>query len=95
MAFNYLTSTPLHEALANYKETLEKLGYSASTEKVPVQEAAFRFTAKPVYAAICSPHYPASAMDGIAVPAGLTFNATETTPMTLRNDQFKIGRAHV
>lgn len=88
MAFNYLTSTPLHEALENYKETLQKLRFAGSTENVPVQEAAFRITSEPVYAGICSPHYPASAMDGIAVPAGLTYNATETTPMTLRNDQF-------
>ena len=90
MSFNYLTSTPLHEALDNYKETLKKLGFSAGTEMVPVQKAAFHITAKPIYAAICSPHYPASAMDGIALASGLTYNATETTPMTLHNEQFHV-----
>ena len=90
MAFDYLTSTPLDEALRQYKEVLEKGGFAAGRERIPVQEAAFRVTAEPVYAGICAPHYPASAMDGIALAAGLTFNATETTPMTLRNDQFVV-----
>ena len=88
MAFDYLTSTPLNEAITGYKAVLNENGFAPRTETVPVQEAAFRITAEPVYAGICAPHYPASAMDGIAVPAGLTYNATETTPMTLRNDQF-------
>ncbi|MBQ1395191.1 MAG: hypothetical protein IIY86_03370, partial [Lachnospiraceae bacterium] len=88
MAFDYLTSTPLKEAITGYKAVLNENGFAPHTETVPVQEAAFRITAEPVYAGICAPHYPASAMDGIAVPAGLTYNATETTPMTLRNDQF-------
>ena len=90
MSFNYLTSTPLHEALSNYLETLVRLGYAPGAEVLPVQEAAFHITAKPVYAAICAPHYPASAMDGIALASGLTYNATETTPMTLRNEQFHV-----
>ena len=38
-----------------------------TTEKVAVYESCGRVTAEAVYAAICAPHYAASAMDGIAV----------------------------
>ncbi|TLN19643.1 molybdopterin biosynthesis protein, partial [bacterium] len=44
-------------------------------------------TAEPVFARISSPHYHASAMDGIAVRAADTFGASETSPVRL-----KIGR---
>ena len=47
-------------------------------------------TAKAVYAHICAPHYAASAMDGVAVSAKETFGATETTPVTLKPDQFLV-----
>ena len=88
MAFDYLTSTPLHAALSGYKDVLNHNGFKPGIEQIPVQDAAFRITAAPVYAAICAPHYPASAMDGIAIRASLTYNATETTPVTLRHDQY-------
>ena len=48
-----------------------------------LSESAGRTTAEAVYARISSPHYNASAMDGIALDAGLTFGATETTPVVL------------
>lgn len=47
-------------------------------------------TARAVYAALCAPHYPACAMDGIAVAAADTFGATETTPVTLAPTQFTV-----
>ena len=89
MAFQYLTNTPLDEARDSFLQTLLAEGFSAGIETVPVSEACGRITARPVYANICAPHYPASAMDGIALNARLTYGAGETTPVTLTQQQFR------
>ncbi len=88
MAFEYLTNIPLEQAREEYIRRLLENGMTAGTETLPVQEAAGRVTARAVYAHICAPHYPASAMDGIALSAAVTFGATETTPVTLTPEQY-------
>lgn len=88
MGFEYLTNIPLSTAREEYIALLVKNGMAPSSETVPVHEAASRVTAGAVYARISSPHYNASAMDGIALDAGITFGATETTPVFLTNDRF-------
>lgn len=88
MAFEYLTNVPLEQARADYLRMLKERGFTCRTQRIPVQEACGRVTAAPVYANICAPHYAASAMDGVAVNARDTFGATETTPVTLRPEQF-------
>ena len=52
-------------------------------EELPVAKALGRVTAAAVYASVSSPHYRASAMDGIAVKAQSTFAATESHPVRL------------
>ncbi len=88
MSFQYLTNVPLDQARQEYREFLRARGFRADAETVPVSEACSRITAGPVYAHICAPHYPASAMDGIALDAKVTFGASETTPVTLRPEDF-------
>jgi len=88
MAFQYLTNVPLAKAKEEYLSILETEGFAPEVQHIPVQEANGRITAEAVYARICAPHYPASAMDGIALAAKDTFGATETTPVTLQKDQF-------
>ncbi|MGN0982435.1 MAG: molybdopterin biosynthesis protein [Candidatus Limivicinus sp.] len=90
MAFEYLTNVPLEQAKRDYLALLVEQGYAPRTQVIPVQQACGRVTAQPVYAHICAPHYAASAMDGVAVAAGDTFGATETTPVTLRPEQFTV-----
>lgn len=90
MAFEYLTNVPLEQAKRDYLSLLVERGYAPRTQVIPVQQACGRVTAQPVYAHICAPHYAASAMDGVAVVAGDTFGATETTPITLRPEQFTV-----
>jgi len=90
MAFHYLTNIPLEKAREDYLALLAAQGCAAGTEVVSVQEAFGRRTARAVYANICAPHYPASAMDGIAVKASDTFGAGETTPVTLEPGQFTV-----
>ena len=90
MGFEYLTNVPLSEARKDYLALLENHGFGPRTETIPVFESCGRVTAKAVYAHICAPHYAASAMDGVAVTAKDTFGATQTTPVTLRPDQFVV-----
>ncbi|MBR3003738.1 MAG: molybdopterin biosynthesis protein [Lachnospiraceae bacterium] len=90
MAFQYLTNASLDDARKEYFETLKNGNFGASSETVPVQQANGRITKRPVYANICAPHYLASAMDGIALQAKVTFGAGETTPVVLTQDQFTV-----
>ena len=90
MAFKYLTNVPLQQAREDYIAALMEQGFAPEAETVPVQEANGRITAEAVYAHICAPHYPASAMDGIALAARSSFGATETTPVTLQPDEFTV-----
>ena len=88
MAFTYLTNIPLEQARKDYLQALEAQGFSARTERIRVQDAFGRVTANAVYAHINAPHYACSAMDGIALYARDSFGATDTTPVTLRPEQF-------
>jgi putative molybdopterin biosynthesis protein len=88
MGFEYLTNIPLEKAREDYIALLAKNGMGPASETIPVYQAAGRVTAAAVYARISSPHYNASAMDGIALDAGLTYGATETTPVFLTKEQF-------
>lgn len=86
--YEYLKNTPLKEAVEKYKEALKKAGTTYRTETVKTVEALNRVTAAAVYAKRCSPHYCASAMDGIALMAEKTFKASENAPVTLNPGGF-------
>ena len=90
MAFQYLNNRPLDEAREQYLALLQERGFGPRTETVPVQAAGGRITARAVYARICAPHYPACAMDGIAVSAADTFGASDTTPVSLAPEQYTV-----
>ena len=85
MAFQYLTNIPLERAKRDYEDILISEGFRGEAEEIPAVSSLGRRTAAPVYAKICSPHYPASAMDGIAIRAEDTFGATETAPVLLKS----------
>ena len=90
MAFTYLTNVPLEQAKKDYLRTLVERGFAARTERIRVQDAYGRVTAKAVYAHINAPHYACSAMDGVALCARDSFGATDTTPVTLSDAQFTV-----
>ncbi len=71
----YLKKTPLTEARAMFLAIVEPS--RLLTEEISVDEGLDRITAEPIFAKISSPHYHASAMDGICVRAEDTFGATE------------------
>jgi putative molybdopterin biosynthesis protein len=81
----YLEDIPLEDALSRYFIALEKAGFKPlSGELVPVERSVGRITAEPIWAKISSPHYHASAMDGIAVNAADTLGASRTEPKRLK-----------
>ena len=86
----YLDNLPLEEAKARYTAHLQSVGFAPKAETIPVQSACGRVLTRAVYAAICAPHYNASAMDGVAVKAKATFGASEQTPLTLRPEDYTV-----
>ncbi|MDI6870161.1 MAG: molybdopterin biosynthesis protein [Bacillota bacterium] len=87
----YLTETPHEEALASWLAALEEgrgpEGLRLPAEEVELDACLGRVTAGPVLARRSSPHYPAAAMDGIAVRAAETAGAGETTPVVLPEER--------
>jgi putative molybdopterin biosynthesis protein len=71
----YLKKTPLKDARELFLATIDSS--LLASETIPVDDALDRITAQPVFAKMSSPHYHASAMDGICVRAEDTFDATE------------------
>ena len=82
----YLEDIPLDEAVRRFDAALKEAGALApsSPETVPIDRCSGRVTAGPVWARISSPHYDASAMDGVAVRSRDTVGATEASPVRLR-----------
>lgn len=82
----YLHDIPLEEALLRFTQALEAagLGGRLESEELALSERLLgRALAAPVWAGISSPHYHASAMDGFAVRAEDTQDATPGAPVTL------------
>lgn len=82
----YLDNKPWEQALEEYLQYLaeKKALDSGPPEEIDVAEALGRVTAAPIFARESSPHYHASAMDGVAVRALDTFGASETSPKQLK-----------
>jgi putative molybdopterin biosynthesis protein len=78
----YLKKTPLTEARELLLSAVDP--GRLTNEEITVEDALDRVTAGPVFAKISSPHYHASAMDGICVRAEDTFGATEFIGKKLR-----------
>ncbi|WP_066310243.1 molybdopterin biosynthesis protein [Bacillus sp. FJAT-29814] len=82
----YLEDKPRTEAR---DEILAAFDLTPETERIPAVDALGRVTAEPIFAPISTPHYHASAMDGVAVIAETTYSAHEQNPLHLkRGDQF-------
>ena len=81
----YLEDIPLDEAWHRFITAMENSGAWSvfPGEIIPIDEALGRVTAAPVWAALSSPGYHASAMDGYAVRSVDTIGATETLPKRL------------
>lgn len=71
----YLKKTALNEARELFLAAVDPA--KLAVEEIAVEDGLDRITAEPVFAKMSSPHYHASAMDGICVRAEDTFGATE------------------
>ncbi|TFH24822.1 MAG: molybdopterin molybdotransferase MoeA, partial [Myxococcales bacterium] len=69
--------------LARARELILSLARRTEPETVNVESSLHRVTAEPVHARFASPHYRASAMDGIAVRSADTTTASSETPLSL------------
>ena len=88
MAFEYLTNYPIEEARQIYLEALSKSGIELNSETIPTGNTLGRITRHAIYARISAPHYNACAMDGISLPAELTYGSSESTPRKLSSKDF-------
>jgi putative molybdopterin biosynthesis protein len=88
MKYEYLTNTPLDKAVKTILSALEKAGTKSKTEKIDVRHSLGRVSACAAYAKRCSPHYCASAMDGIAIKAQISFGASDASPVTLGSSDY-------
>lgn len=85
----YIENRPLDEATQVFIEALQTCDYFyLQSESVPVRESLGRVTSQAVYSRRSSPHYVASAMDGIAVRSSDTTAANEQHPVTLNPEQY-------
>ena len=84
----YLHDVPLATARERLARALAELPDwpPRRTVRLPLDKALGHVTAAPVWAALSSPHFPAAAMDGVAVSAADTVGATETSPRRLKLD---------
>jgi len=82
----FINNMPLSEARERFRQALAEVdfGRNREAEIIPVEQARGRVTAQAVSARISSPHYHGSAMDGVAVRAEDTFEASETQPLQLQ-----------
>lgn len=88
MKHKFLDNMPLSEAREKFLSLLKENGFTYETQEISSAEAFGRVTARAHYAKICSPHYNASSMDGIAVNSEITHTAGEREPLTLTEGEF-------
>ena len=85
----YLNKLTLKEAQEKFYKTLlkYKLAQPLKGELVPTEDSLGRITAEPIFAKISSPYCQAAAMDGVVVRARDTYEASESSPITLKINQ--------
>jgi len=85
----YLKTIPVEEAKEKYMTALGGL-IEPKIETIGVRDSLDRITASAIFARYSSPLFNASAMDGIAVRAKETDNASEAAPVILREDKYLV-----
>ncbi|MCI2432723.1 hypothetical protein LM602_09340 [Candidatus Acetothermia bacterium] len=78
----HLEATPLEEARRRFFSELERVGFfAASEEQIATPQALWRVTSREVLARRAVPHFASAAMDGIAVRAAETQQASSQSPL--------------
>lgn len=80
---------PLENARELWMNHLKSIGFTIPlAETISIHNALNRITSQAVYARRSAPHYPAAAMDGIAVRAADTYGATEKSPVYIEAGKY-------
>lgn len=81
----YLEDIPLADAWQRLTTALDQAGLwqPLAGEAIPLDQALGRVTSDPVWATLSAPHYHAAAMDGYAVRARETAQASDNAPVRL------------
>ncbi|MGL5279786.1 MAG: molybdopterin biosynthesis protein [Cetobacterium sp.] len=82
----YIDNIDVELALEKY---FSEISFDFKSEKISVLDSIGRVTYKAVYANYCSPTYAASAMDGIFIFSEKIKEATDVTPVYLKENDFK------
>ncbi len=83
----YLSNMDVTEALELFMQSVDTRAEKPETEAVNVMDAVGRVTGRPVFARLSAPNFNASAMDGVAVKARSTFDASEVNPVRLKKQE--------
>ncbi len=84
----YIENMPVEKAMHLFMQRLDDCGFFKwESEYIDVLESLDRVSSSAILARRSSPHYVASAMDGIAVKSPLTFAANENSPVDLLRDR--------
>ena len=85
----YIENMPLDEARQLWMSHLDSLGFcTPPVETIKIESSLNRVSSKAIHAQRSSPHYPAAAMDGIAVRAADTYDASERSPVIISPDRY-------
>lgn len=82
----YLTNINVDEAVKKYLDRFKNKTENPEIEEIEVIHSLKRISAEPIFAKYSSPNYNASAMDGIAVIAEKTYQASENNAVKLNNE---------
>ncbi len=84
----YLDTVDLKEIEPILKQLFTDINHVIEYETVNTIDSLQRITYSAIYAKVSSPFYNAAAMDGVALSASTTYLATETTPVTIGENEY-------
>ncbi|MDL2211928.1 molybdopterin biosynthesis protein [Erysipelotrichaceae bacterium OttesenSCG-928-M19] len=84
----YLDNYDLDQAIEKYLEDIKEQ-IQLEVIEIPAADSLHYITAEAIYAKLSSPHYNASAMDGIAIKANLSNDANESNPVVLKKNEYQ------
>lgn len=85
----YLKSVDLKEINPIINKLFDSINQQVKKESISTLDALDRITFEAIYAAVSSPFYNASAMDGVCLKATDTYEATESNPITIDKNDFE------
>ena len=86
----YLDSADLKDIPNILEKLLKETNFKRESIQINTKESLGKITSSSIYANASSPSYNASAMDGVAVLASITLEATESNPITIKNNEFEV-----